>query len=121
MADLVFKQYPGLPAVYNLMSGVAHGLPYQLADNAHMANRQITWDTNPLDVASFVLVSLHAANTVLARVGWYRGTADDPAIMAARRRVAAVDTAMIRYGRTAIPLPKPKLSRAAGMTNGIQG
>ncbi|WP_144128329.1 hypothetical protein [Catellatospora sichuanensis] len=116
MSDLITRLYLHLPGLYNLMSGVTHGLPHTLSGNARFADRRAEWNMDPLDVASSVLAALNAADSVLAHIGWHRGASDDPEVAETRTRIAAVDTAMVHFGRAHVPLPKPAALRAARST-----
>ncbi|HCU49191.1 MAG TPA: hypothetical protein DGG94_05175 [Micromonosporaceae bacterium] len=108
--DLVHAQYPDMPAVYSLMSGVTHGMPHKLGDNAWFANRHAHWDTDPLDVGGSVLAAANAAHTMLAAHAWHYGLEDDPAIAATHARIARVDAAIQRFARDHVQLPRPILT-----------
>jgi len=107
MTDLVPERYPNMPALYNLMSGVTHGMPYRLSSNAQFDNRRARWDPDPLDVGGSVLAAVNAAHTVLAAHAWHRGRDDDPAITTTRNRIAAVDQAMQCFAQEHLRLPRP--------------
>jgi hypothetical protein len=107
ITELVRERFRDMPAIYNLLSGVTHGMPHALATNAQIANRHGQWDANPLDVGASVLAVANAAHTVLAAHAWHRGRDDDPALTAMRDRIAAVDEAIQQFGRQHMPLPRP--------------
>jgi hypothetical protein len=96
-----------MPAIYNLLSGVTHGMPHMLGVNARIANRHGQWDADPIDVGGSMLAVANAAHTVLAAHAWHRGREDDPALGATRNRIAAVDELMQQFGRKHIQLPRP--------------
>ena len=102
MTELVHERYPNMPAIYNLMSGVTHGMPYKLGDNVQFADRRARWDADPIDVGGSVLAAANAAHTMLAAHAWHRGFNDDPAIATTQDRIAAIDAAMRRFGRERI-------------------
>jgi hypothetical protein len=47
MAELVQERYPTMPGVYSLLSGVTHGMPHRLDDNARVADRLAQWNAGP--------------------------------------------------------------------------
>jgi hypothetical protein len=120
MTELVQQRYPEMPGVYNLMSGVTHGMPYMLSDSAAIANRRAEWDPVPIDVGASVLASMHATHTMLAAHAWHRGC-DETAVPTAKTRIAAVDEIMRQFGRhhmqrpLADPLAPFGFSRAKGV------
>jgi hypothetical protein len=54
-----------MPALYAITSGVVHGMPHRLNDNATIASRRAEWNANPFDVGGSVLAALRAAHTTL--------------------------------------------------------
>jgi hypothetical protein len=43
----VEKTIRDLPAIYSMLSGTVHGLPWRLADNVQVDGRQVIWQANP--------------------------------------------------------------------------
>jgi hypothetical protein len=99
VTDLVAKQYPKMPGIYSLTSGIMHGMPHMLEDNSQIAGRHARWDADPLQVGASVLAAANVGYTVLATLGWHRGFEHDPAISSAHERIDEVDQAMQRFGR----------------------
>lgn len=114
VSELVEAQYPDMPGLYSLMSGVTHGMAHKLSDNAWFADRHAHWNPDPLDVGCSVLAAVNAAHTVVTAHAWQHGAGDDASIGTTGDRIALVDMAMLRFGRAHLRLPEPVFVGDAG-------
>jgi hypothetical protein len=99
VSKLVTEAFVDLPAVYSLLSGIAHARPWGLADSAQVAGRDASWRANPLAVTNSVLICLNAAHQAAAIFASYRGFPDDPDVQQMRRRHDALDRELVTFGR----------------------
>ncbi|MEV4343521.1 hypothetical protein AB0J83_03445 [Actinoplanes sp. NPDC049596] len=98
-SDLAAKHFADQPAIYNLLSGIVHGLPWRLADSATLRGREMLWEPDPMDIAGSVLAAVAAASRVGGGFAAYRGFPDDRRVVALAGRVNQVDRAMQTFGR----------------------
>jgi hypothetical protein len=108
--DLVEKTFGDLPGIYGMLSGVVHGLPWRLADNAQVDGRQAIWQPNPMDVTASVLGAVTAGAQAGAAFARYRGFGDRPEVVRLQRRAHACDEALRTFGakhaRPTTPFPQ---------------
>ncbi|MEV4830558.1 hypothetical protein AB0K25_19835 [Micromonospora sp. NPDC049257] len=98
-AKLVEQAFPDMPKVYALLSAVVHGMPWGLADSMRQGHREITWGSDPINVAGSVLPALAAAAYTGRTMARYRGIVDPPSIAGLLHRQQAFDKAMQRFGQ----------------------
>jgi len=98
-SDLAAAHFADQPAIYGLLSGVVHGLPWGLADSASLRGREMLWEPGPMDIAGSVLAAVAAASKVGAGFAAYRGFAGDPLVGRLDGRVTLVDQVMREFGR----------------------
>jgi hypothetical protein len=108
---LVESQFPNMPGIYDILTGVTHGIAARLADNAYSVDRREVWEASPFDVGGSALGAINAAHKVLDAHAWHRGREDDASLEVCRDRIAAVDVAMQSLG-SKLSLPQPRLARA---------
>jgi len=99
ISKLVKTAFADLPAVYSLLSGVAHARPWGLADSARVTGRDASWRADPVAVTNSVLICLLAAHRAAAMFAGYRGFADDPDLPQMRRRHDDLDRGLVTFGR----------------------
>ncbi|MGX7673791.1 hypothetical protein [Plantactinospora sp. DSM 117369] len=97
--DLVAQAFGYLPAVYRLLSGMVHGLPWGIADSATFSGREARWEPNPVEAAGSVLVAMTAAERVAATLARYRGSRDHVLVGRMQARIRSCDEAMVQFGR----------------------
>jgi hypothetical protein len=98
-ADLVQARFADMPAVYNMLSGVTHGMPWRLADSTRIEGRSALWAPDPIDVGGSVLAAVAAAERTTALYAWYRGFPEDQVVTRMRGRVAAVDDTLRAFAQ----------------------
>jgi len=99
VTKLVQDAFADLPAVYSLLSGIAHARPWGLADSANVAGRDASWRADPIAVTNSALICLLAAHRAAATFAGYRGFPDDPGVQQMLRRHDALDREMVTFGR----------------------
>lgn len=97
--DLVARAFGDLPAVYRLLSGVVHGLPWGLADNVEISGREARWEPDPVAIGGSVLVAVTAAERVAATLARYRGFNGQAPVARMQARTRSSDEAMVTFGR----------------------
>ncbi|GAA4256479.1 hypothetical protein [Dactylosporangium darangshiense] len=104
-SELVRSAFTDLPAVYAMLSGVTHGMPWRLSDSVDIADRQARWNADPVDVGGSVIAALAAAQRTAEVHAWYRGQDDDPGLGRMRQRYRAGDDVLKRLalGRRGTP------------------
>jgi hypothetical protein len=111
-SELVKAHFGDLPAIYNLLSGVVHGLPWGLADNASIQGREMRWQPDPVQIGGFVIVANTAASRVGAGFAAYRGFPDDPLVARLAARAAEADQLLRRPAASRETPPPPARYRA---------
>ncbi|MEU1398303.1 hypothetical protein ABZ403_19885 [Micromonospora zamorensis] len=104
--DLIQARFADLPAVYHMLSGVAHGMPWRLSDSAHVEGRFASWEPDPIYVGTSALVAMAAAERAVKVHAWYRGFDEDPMAARMQARVAAADAALAAFGRKRLGLTR---------------
>ncbi|GLH98861.1 hypothetical protein [Phytohabitans aurantiacus] len=99
VSGLVQDAFADLPAVYSLLSGVAHARPWGLADSAQVIGRDASWRADPVVVTNSVLICLLAAHRTAAIFAAYRGFPDDAGVQQMRRRHDDLDRELVTFGR----------------------
>jgi hypothetical protein len=99
VSTLAKDAFADLPAMYSLLSGIAHARPWGLADSASVAGRDASWRANPIDVTNSALICLLAAHRAAATFAGYRGFPDDEGVQLMRRRHIALDRELVTFGR----------------------
>ncbi|MFG1833860.1 hypothetical protein [Micromonospora chersina] len=112
-ADLVERTFGDLPAAYRLLSGVVHGLPWGLADNASISGREARWEPEPVAAANSALVAVTAAERVVGAFARYRGFGEHALVARMHVRTRSCDEAMVKYGRAhgALAGARPTVAR----------
>jgi hypothetical protein len=111
--ELVARAFGDLPAVYRLLSGVVHGLPWGLTDNATVSGREAGWAPSPVAAGTSVLVAMTAAERTGAAFARYRGFGDHDIVSRMQARTRSCDEAMVKYGRASGALDgvRPTIAR----------
>jgi hypothetical protein len=99
ISKLVQDAFADLPAVYSLLSGVAHARPWGLADSARVTGRDASWRAEPVAVTNSVLICLPAAHRAAAMFASYRGFPGDPGVPQMRHRHDVLDRELVTFGR----------------------
>ena len=118
-SELAQKHFGDLPAVYNLLSGIVHGLPWGLADNASIQGREMRWQPNAIQIGGSVVAATTAASRIGAGFAAYRGFPDDPLVSRLADRAAEADHMLRRFGQQAGVLAGARPS-VAGMVQRSQ-
>jgi hypothetical protein len=98
-SDLVENSFGDLPGIYNLLSGVVHGLPWRLADSTSVVGRDMRWEPDPVDIGGSVLAAVTAAHRAGAGFASYRGFPGDPRVGALDERTSRVDKALATFSK----------------------
>ncbi|GAA4469790.1 hypothetical protein [Phytohabitans houttuyneae] len=93
-SDLVRGAFTDLYAVYPMLSGVTHAMPWRLSDSADITGRQAHWSADPVDVGGSVIPALAAALRTAEAHARYRGQDQDLSLDRMRRRYRAGDDAL---------------------------
>lgn len=97
--DLVQAQFGELPAIYQLLSGITHGMPWRLGDSVTTNDRTAIWAPEPVDIGGSALAALTAGHRAAAAQAWHRGFDDDPALTVMRERFVAANTLPAAFQR----------------------
>lgn len=104
-STVVETAFARLPAVYALLSGTTHAMPWRLADNAQISARYGVWAPDPIDLAASVVAAL-AAGLLTAEVhSGYRSVDTGARLFELRRRYKAADDALRRFGLRRLGTP----------------
>jgi hypothetical protein len=98
-SSLAKKHFGDLPAVYSLLSGIVHGLPWGLTDNASIEGREMRWQPNATQIGGSVLAATAAASRIGAGFAAYRGFSDHPLVVRLAGRAAKADQLLSRFGQ----------------------
>ncbi|MFF3671844.1 hypothetical protein [Microtetraspora malaysiensis] len=95
LSELGQKLLPEVPGAYRIGSGVAHNMPWMIADHIRTIPGQpgVEVEFNPLTVAAAADVVLNANRLVIDAVARFYGKDPRPALHASLIRQAAVDRA----------------------------
>ncbi|WP_328375684.1 hypothetical protein [Micromonospora zamorensis] len=101
VSALVPGTFSDQPALYDLLSGVAHARSWGLSDSRTLHGRQSGWSAYVVEVSNSVLIGLLAAQRASAMFSTYRGFQADPGVQAMQQRHAGFDRDLVQYGRSA--------------------
>ncbi|MCY1141432.1 hypothetical protein OWR29_25835 [Actinoplanes sp. Pm04-4] len=97
--DVVENSFGELPGIYNLLSGVVHGLPWRLADSTSVVGRDMRREPDPADIGGLVLAAVTAAHRAGAGFAAYRGFRGDPRVGALAERRNSADKTLATFSR----------------------
>ncbi|MEV4343498.1 hypothetical protein AB0J83_03325 [Actinoplanes sp. NPDC049596] len=99
VSELAQAHFGDMRAIYGLLSGVVHGLPWRLADSAHIRGREMLWEPDPVDIGGSVLAALAAASRAGAGFAAYRGFGDHQVVGRLADRAHQADRVLAAFSR----------------------
>ncbi|MEV0391999.1 hypothetical protein [Polymorphospora rubra] len=102
VSTLIPQAFPSMPALYDLLSGVAHARQWGLIDPVSVSGGRVaSWRADPVAVSNSALICLQAAQRAGRLFAGYRGHPQDLAVQQMQQRHDSLDRQMVRFGRSA--------------------
>ncbi|MFD0974892.1 hypothetical protein [Plantactinospora endophytica] len=103
VSTLIPQAFPSMPALYDLISGVAHARQWGLMDHVSVSGggRIASWRADPVAVSHSALICLQAAQRAGRLFADYRGHPQHLTVQQMQQRHDGFDRQMVRFGRSA--------------------
>lgn len=102
ISTLIPHAFPGMPALYDLLSGLAHARQWGLMDHVNVGGdgRTASWRADPIAVSGSAMICLLAAHQAGTMFAAYRGHPDAPGVQEMQQRHDSFERQMVQYGRS---------------------